>query len=93
MFIAIVAVSAATPFLDATYSRRWFAWPGVLLSAQVPILVTINAVLLFISLRARGEYAPFLLTLGPVSYTHLDVYKRQDYWSADGLRSALCIFP
>ena len=64
MFIAIVAVSAATPFLDATYSRRWFAWPGVLLSAQVPILVTINAVLLFISLRARGEYAPFLLTLG-----------------------------
>ena len=64
MLVAIAAVSAATPFLDAEYSRRWFSWPGVLLSAQVPILVVIVAALLFLSLRAKRDYSPFLLALG-----------------------------
>ena len=64
MLVAIAAVSAATPFLDAEYSRRWFSWPGVLLSAQVPLLVAIVAALLFLSLRAKRDHAPFLLALG-----------------------------
>ena len=64
MLVAIAAVSAATPFLDAEYARRWFSWPGVLLSAQVPILVMIVATLLFLSLRRKHDYAPFLLALG-----------------------------
>lgn len=64
MLGAIAAVSAATPFLDAEYARRWFSWPGVLLSAQVPILVMIVATLLFLSLRTKRDQAPFLLALG-----------------------------
>ena len=31
------------PFLDGEYARRWFDWPGVLLTAQVPLLVLIVA--------------------------------------------------
>jgi cytochrome d ubiquinol oxidase subunit II len=61
--VAIVAVSAATPTLAAAYYRRWFAWPGILVTAQVPLLVTIDAVLLFLSLRARKDYWPFFLAL------------------------------
>ena len=33
---AMVAVSSATPFLDAQYWQRWFAMPDVLFTAQVP---------------------------------------------------------
>lgn len=63
MFIAIAAVSAATPFLDARYAERWFAWPNVLLAAQVPLLVLIAGVLLFRALHKRHDAAPFLLSL------------------------------
>jgi cytochrome d ubiquinol oxidase subunit II len=63
MVTAIAAVSAATPFLDAQYAQRWFAWPGVLLVAQVPLLVVVVSILLFLSLRARRDAAPFLLSL------------------------------
>ncbi|KEO55220.1 cytochrome d ubiquinol oxidase subunit II [Thioclava indica] len=31
--------SLATPFLNPDYFQRWFAWPGILLSALVPILL------------------------------------------------------
>jgi len=59
----IVLVSAATPFLEAAYYRRWFAMPGVLLAAQVPLLVGVATALFFFSLRRRRLYAPFLLVL------------------------------
>jgi cytochrome d ubiquinol oxidase subunit II len=62
--VAIVAVSAATPFLTFDYWRRWFAMPGVLLTAQVPLLVVIAASLFFWSLRRGAERLPFLLALG-----------------------------
>lgn len=61
---AMAAVSAATPFLHHAYWRRWFAMPGVLLTAQVPLLVAIAAVAYFWSLRRRAERAPFLIALG-----------------------------
>lgn len=60
---AIVAVSVATPFLSAGYFERWFAWPRLLFTAQVPLLVTVTAVLLFLCLRRRREVWPFLLAL------------------------------
>lgn len=59
----IVAVSAATPFLDADYARRWFSFPNVLATAQVPLLVTLCAAGLFLSLRAAREVLPFLFSL------------------------------
>jgi cytochrome d ubiquinol oxidase subunit II len=61
---AIAAVSAATPFLQYAYYERWLAMPNVLFTAQVPLLVTIGAVLFFLSLKAKKEAWPFLLTLG-----------------------------
>lgn len=61
--LAIIAVSIATPFLEAAYYRRWFAWPNVLFAAQVPLLVAVVAVALGLSLRRRHERLPFLLAL------------------------------
>lgn len=61
--LAIGAVSAATPFLSHAYWERWFAWPQVLFTAQVPLLVTIATVILFVSLARRHHYTPFVMTL------------------------------
>ena len=63
LIVAIAAVSAYTPFLEAEYWLRWFEWPGVLVTAQVPLLVAITGFLLFRSLARGYERAPFLLTL------------------------------
>ncbi|MHC1946405.1 cytochrome d ubiquinol oxidase subunit II [Bradyrhizobium sp. UFLA06-06] len=61
--VALAAVSAATPFLHYDYWRRWFALPGVLLTAQVPLLVAICAATLFWSLRRGFERLPFAMAL------------------------------
>jgi cytochrome d ubiquinol oxidase subunit II len=62
-FAAMGAVSAATPFLAYDYWRRWLDMPGVLLTAQVPLLVTICAVTFFWSLKRNAELLPFLMSL------------------------------
>ena len=59
----MTAVSCATPLLHYRYYQRWFAWPTVLATAQVPLLVLIVAALMLFALRRRWERAPFLLTL------------------------------
>jgi cytochrome d ubiquinol oxidase subunit II len=61
--VAMAAVSAATPFLRDAYWMRWFAWPQVLFTAQVPVLVAIVTFVLFRSLRRGHHYTPFLMTL------------------------------
>jgi cytochrome d ubiquinol oxidase subunit II len=61
--IAMAAVSAATPFLHHDYWRRWFALPGVFLTAQIPLLVLITAALFFRGLRRGSERLPFLMAL------------------------------
>jgi cytochrome d ubiquinol oxidase subunit II len=75
LIVGIAAVSLATPALHSQYAQRWFAWPSVLLSAQVPLLVLISAVLFFRALKHHWERAPFLLTLGlfALSYVGLGV--------------------
>ena len=60
---AMAAVSAATPFLQYDNWRRWFALPGVFLTAQIPLLVSITAVVFFWSLRRGAERMPFLMVL------------------------------
>ncbi len=62
--LVLGAVSAATPFLTYDYWRRWFAMPGVLLTAQVPLLVAICAVTFFWSLKHGAERLPFMTALG-----------------------------
>ncbi|MBL8783063.1 MAG: cytochrome d ubiquinol oxidase subunit II [Alphaproteobacteria bacterium] len=61
--IAIGAVSLATPFLQAEYYARWFAWPQIALTAPVPALVAVTAGALFWTLHKGREVAPFLLSL------------------------------
>ena len=61
--VAMAAVSAATPFLDYAYWHRWFEMPGVLLTAQVPILVVIAGFFYFRSLNAGAERLPFAIAL------------------------------
>lgn len=64
VILAMAAVSAATPFLRDAYWQRWFAWPQVLFTAQVPLLVAIATVVFFWSLKRLHHYTPFLAALG-----------------------------
>jgi cytochrome d ubiquinol oxidase subunit II len=61
--IAIVAVSVATPFLQADYWRRWFEWPNILFTAPIPLAVAAVTLLLLRALAERRDYQPFVLTL------------------------------
>jgi cytochrome d ubiquinol oxidase subunit II len=61
--VGIGAVSLATPFLDYAYYERWFSWPSVLATAQVPLLVIILCVLFALSLKRGYERAPFFIAL------------------------------
>ena len=61
--VGMAAVSAATPFLSGHYATRWFAWPQILFTAQVPVLVAIASVAFFLALRYKRDYWPFLIAL------------------------------
>ncbi|MBK1715462.1 cytochrome d ubiquinol oxidase subunit II [Rubrivivax gelatinosus] len=61
--LAIVAVSAATPFLSGAYFDHWLKWPGLLYVAPVPVLVALTSLGFVRSLKAGHEVAPFVLTL------------------------------
>ncbi|MBX9710402.1 MAG: cytochrome d ubiquinol oxidase subunit II [Xanthobacteraceae bacterium] len=73
--IAIGAVSLATPFLEAEYWRRWFAWPNIILTAPIPLAVAGVTLLLLRSLADKQDYRPFFLslTLFGLSYAGLGV--------------------
>jgi cytochrome d ubiquinol oxidase subunit II len=55
-----VLVSIVTPFLHPQYARRWFRWPGILLTSPVPILLAALAVLFWVGLRRRLDWVPLL---------------------------------
>ncbi|UJQ95352.1 cytochrome d ubiquinol oxidase subunit II [Mariluticola halotolerans] len=71
LVITIGVVSIATPFLEADYYTRWFAWPGILAAGIVPFLVALTTWQFFRSLALGRELAPFLLTLGLFALTLL----------------------
>jgi cytochrome d ubiquinol oxidase subunit II len=58
--ILIVIVSLATPFLHPQYSRRWFAWPGILLTSPVPILVALVVVAFWRGLDGPRHWIPLV---------------------------------
>lgn len=60
---AIIAVSLATLTLDRDYVSRWFDMPGVLLTAQVPLISAIIAYAFWRTMKAGREGWPFLLSL------------------------------
>lgn len=66
---AIVAVSAATPFLSYRYFDRWLEWPNILQAAPVPIAVGVLALLFARALARRAERAPFGLALALFAIT------------------------
>jgi cytochrome bd ubiquinol oxidase subunit II len=57
-------VSLWTPFLKPLYFARWFAWPTMIFSAIVPLLVMASAYGLYTGLRDKRDYRPFLSALG-----------------------------
>jgi cytochrome d ubiquinol oxidase subunit II len=61
---AMATVSAATPFLQFAYWRRWLMMPNVLATAQVPLVTLIAAIFFFRALAKRAERTPFLIALG-----------------------------
>ena len=61
--VALAAISVATLFLRADYLHRWLAFPGVLATAQVPLLVTLTTAALVWALRRRNETWPFPMAL------------------------------
>jgi cytochrome d ubiquinol oxidase subunit II len=68
-------VSLVTPFLEPIYMSRWFAWPAVLYTAPVPVMVTIAAFVLLAGLLKRREVSPFFaaVALFVLSYVGLGI--------------------
>jgi cytochrome bd ubiquinol oxidase subunit II len=56
----IVVVSLWTPMLNPRFAQRWFAFPGILLTSPVPILVAAVAWAFWRGLRQRRDLLPFL---------------------------------
>ena len=57
-------VSLWTPFLRPEYFARWFAWPTMIFSLIVPLLLAACAYGLYSGLRDKLDYRPFLSSLG-----------------------------
>lgn len=57
-------VSLWTPFLKPVYFERWFAWPTLIYSAIVPLLLAVCAYGLYTGLRDKLDYRPFVSSLG-----------------------------
>ena len=60
----IGAVSLWTPFLNASFMDKWFAFPQMLYTAPVPILVLGCAWLLYKGIEEKRDLQPFLAALG-----------------------------
>jgi cytochrome d ubiquinol oxidase subunit II len=61
-FIALV--SLLTPFQDAVCFQRWFAFPGVVFSGPVPVIVAALTWVLFGGPATGRDASPFLASLG-----------------------------
>jgi cytochrome d ubiquinol oxidase subunit II len=56
-------VSLWSPFLNPVFMSRWFAWPALLYTAPVPILVAVCAFLLAKGLQERRDVMPFAASI------------------------------
>lgn len=61
--ILMAVVSMLTPFQDAVYFQRWFAWPSAIVSVIMPILVLLVARGLFAGLNDHRDNSPFIYSL------------------------------
>ena len=56
----IVVVSLWTPLLNDAFARRWFTWPGIVLTSPVPLLVALVGWLFRRSLSRPPDVVPLL---------------------------------
>jgi cytochrome d ubiquinol oxidase subunit II len=63
MLAIIGAVSVWTPLLYPQFTQRWFAWPGILITSPVPILVAAAGFGLWRGLTHDHHLTPFLCAL------------------------------
>ncbi len=63
LLLAFGAVSLATPFLEEQYYRRWFEFPGLLVTVPMPLLVLVTSWSLWRSFAGAKDHRPFLLAL------------------------------
>jgi cytochrome d ubiquinol oxidase subunit II len=71
----IAAISLLTPLMNAQFMARWFAWPAILYTAPVPLMVAAAALVLFTGLARRHDSRPFFasLALFVLSYIGLGI--------------------
>jgi cytochrome d ubiquinol oxidase subunit II len=60
MLAFIVVVSLWTPLLNDAFARRWFSWPGIVLTSPVPILVALVGWLFWHGLTRRHDATPLI---------------------------------
>jgi cytochrome bd ubiquinol oxidase subunit II len=62
--IAMGIVSLWTPMLEPVYMQRWFAYPTLVFSIIVPLLIVVCFAILLNGLRTQKDSRPFLAALG-----------------------------
>jgi cytochrome d ubiquinol oxidase subunit II len=60
----IGAVSLWSPFLHPQFYQRWFAWPNILVTSLVPVLVGLLAFGFYRGLLREHHLTPFLCAIG-----------------------------
>ncbi len=64
-------VSLLTPFLNAHFMQKWFAWPAMAFVAPVPLLVLVCAYALFKGLADKSNLMPFLAAQGLFALSYI----------------------
>jgi cytochrome bd ubiquinol oxidase subunit II len=59
-----LAVSLWSPFLHPQFWHRWFAWPNIVLTSPVPILLLLLARQFLRGLQSSAHVTPFLCAIG-----------------------------
>jgi cytochrome d ubiquinol oxidase subunit II len=67
--LMVLAVSLATPFLEAQYHERWFEWPGLLFTAIMPLAFGGVALACWEGIRRGRDWLPFATALGLFALT------------------------
>ena len=60
-FMAIVSVWV--PFLNQAIADRWFSFPNILFLSPAPVFTVVCAFLLWLAVRKRATYPPFILAM------------------------------
>ncbi len=68
VLLAMAVVSVWVPFLSPAIAERWFSWPNLLFFSPAPLLTGTSAFLLWLAVRRRATYPPFLLAMALFSF-------------------------